>query len=106
MSKYHAIREVVDGITFDSRKEASRYRQLRLMERAKAIQDLKLQVSFPLIKKSKYGREIKYVCDFAYYEDGHLVVEDVKSPATANNKVYKLKKRLMQEIYGITIKET
>lgn len=106
MSKYHSIKEKVDGITFDSRKEAARYRQLKLMEQAKAIQDLKLQVSFPLIKKSKYGREIKYVCDFAYYEDGHLVVEDVKSRITANNRAYRLKKRLMQELYDITIKET
>ena len=106
MNKYHAKKEKVDGITFDSRKEASRYRQLKLLERAKAIQDLKLQVVFPLIKKSMYGREIKYVADFVYYEDGHMVVEDVKSKVTANNQVYKLKKRLMAEYYGIVIRET
>lgn len=106
MNKYNAKRETVDGITFASKHEASRYRQLKLMERAKAIQDLKLQVTFPLVKKSKYGREIKYVADFVYYEDGKLVVEDAKSKATANNKVYKLKKRLMQELYDITIRET
>lgn len=106
MSKYHSEKEVVDGITFHSRKEARRYRQLLLLERAKAIQDLKLQVAFPLVKKSKYGREIKYISDFTYYEDGHLVVEDVKSPATRNNPLYRLKFRLMQELYDITIKET
>lgn len=105
MSKYHSVKEEVDGIVFHSKKEASRYRQLKLMERAKAIQDLKLQVAFPLIKKSEHGREIKYIADFVYYDNGHLVVEDVKSRATVT-PVYKLKRRLMQEMYGITIKET
>lgn len=106
MNKYHAKKETVDGIRFDSKHEAQRYRELKLMERAKAIQDLKLQVAFPLIKKSSYGREIKYVADFVYYEDGKMVVEDAKSKATADNKVYTLKKRLMAELYGIEIKET
>lgn len=103
VSKYHAKKEVVDGITFASRKEASRYRQLKLLEKAKAIQDLKLQQKFPLIPKSKYGREIRYVSDFTYYENGVLVVEDTKGYKT---DVYKLKKRLMAEKYGIEIKET
>lgn len=102
-SKYHAKKETVDGITFASRKEASRYRQLKLLERAKAIQDLQMQVKFPLIPKSKYGREIRYIGDFVYYEDGHMVVEDTKGFKT---DVYKLKKRLMAEKYGIEIKET
>lgn len=102
-SKYHAIPTVIDGIKFASRKEALRYRQLKLMEQGKAIQDLKMQVAYPLIKKSKYGREIKYVADFTYYDNGHLIVEDVKGVRTP---VYKLKKRLMAEIYNIEIKET
>lgn len=102
-SKYHAVKEEVDGITFASRKEAQRYRELKLMERAKAIQDLQIQVAFPLIKKSAYGREIKYIADFVYYDNGHMVVEDTKGFRT---DVYKIKKRLMAEIYGITIKET
>ena len=102
-SKYHAEKERVDGITFASRKEARRYRQLKLLERAKAIQDLKLQVTFPLIRKSEHGREIKYVADFVYYENGKLVVEDTKGYRT---DIYKLKKRLMAELYGIEIRET
>ena len=103
MSKYKAVKEVVDGITFASKHEARRYRQLKLMERAKTIQDLHLQVAFPLIKKSKHGREIKYVADFVYYENGHMVVEDAKGYRT---DIYKLKKRMMAELYGIEIKET
>lgn len=103
MSKYHSVKEEVDGIVFASKKEASRYRQLKLMEQAKAIQDLRIQVAFPLIKKSQHGREIKYVADFVYYDNGHLVVEDTKGYRT---DVYKIKKRLMAEFYGIKIKET
>jgi hypothetical protein len=97
------VKETVDGIKFASKKEASRYRQLVLLEKAKAIQDLKLQVAFPLIRRSRWGREIKYVADFTYYEDGVLVVEDTKGFRT---DVYKLKKRLMGELYGIEIRET
>ena len=94
-----------DGITFDSKHERDRYVELTLLEKAKVIQDLKTQVSFPLIPKSKYGREIKYVADFTYYENGELVVEDTKSPIT-KTPVYRLKKRLMAEKYDIEIKET
>lgn len=103
MSKYHAKRTTVDGIKFDSKKEANRYLELKLLEKAKAIQDLHLQVTFPLVKKSQYGREIKYIADFVYYENGHMVVEDTKGFKT---DVYKLKKRLMAELYGIEIRET
>ena len=101
--KYHARKTEVDGIKFDSKREANRYVELKLMEQAKAIQDLKLQVKFPLVKKSPHGREIVYIADFVYYEDGKMVVEDSKGFKT---DVYKLKKRLMAELYGIEIKET
>jgi len=103
MSKYHSVKTTIDGIKFDSKKEANRYLELKLLEQADAIQDLRMQVAFPLIKKSPYGREIKYIADFTYYEDGKLVVEDSKGFRT---DVYKLKKRLMAETYGIEIRET
>ena len=102
-NKYHAQKTEVDGIVFDSKKEANRYCELKLLEKAKAIQDLRCQVAFPLVKKSEFGKEIKYVADFVYYDNGHLVVEDTKGYRT---DVYKLKKRLMAEYYGIKIKET
>lgn len=101
-SKYHAKKTVVDGITFDSKKEATHYQELKLLERAGEIHDLKLQVPFVLIDKSAHGRQIKYVADFVYYQDGQMVVEDVKGFKT---DVYKLKKRLMAERYEIEIKE-
>lgn len=103
MSKYHAKKTKVGDKTFDSKKEANRYAELVLMERAKAIADLKTQVKFPLIAKSAYGREIVYIADFVYYEDGKLIVEDAKGFRT---DVYRLKKRLLAEKYNIVIRET
>jgi len=105
MNKYKAKKAKFNGITFDSKHERDRYIELVLLEKAKAIQDLKTQVAFPLIAKSKYGREIVYKADFTYYCDGKLVVEDTKSPAT-KTPLYRLKKRLLAERYGIVIKET
>ena len=103
MSKYHARKTEVDGIVFDSKKEALRYRELLLLQRAGVIKGLRMQVPYTLIEKSKYGREIKYVADFVYRENEEMVVEDTKGIKTP---VYRLKKRLLAEIYGIEIKET
>lgn len=102
-SKYHAKKTVLDGITFDSKKEAKRYLELKAMEKVGTIKNLQLQVPFILIEKSKYGRSIKYVADFVYNRNGSKVVEDVKGVKTP---VYKLKKRLMAEKYGIIVLET
>lgn len=102
-SKYNAKKVTVDGITFDSKKESKRYLELKAMEKVGAIQKLHLQVPFVLIEKSKYGRSIKYVADFVYNKNGLKIVEDVKGVKTP---VYKLKKRLMAEKYGIVILET
>lgn len=101
--KYRNKKTSVDGIRFDSKKEAKRYLELKILEKAGAIQDLRRQVPYVLINKSSYGRAIKYVADFVYYEDDKLVVEDVKGVRTP---VYKLKKRLMAERFGIEVKET
>lgn len=103
MPKYHNSKTVIDGIRFDSKKEAKRYLELKILEKAGAIKDLRRQVPYVLINKSRYGRAIKYVADFVYYEDDKLVVEDVKGVRTP---VYKLKKRLMAERFEIEVKET
>lgn len=103
-NKYHAIKTEVDGIIFDSKKEAKRYGELKLLQRAGEISDLELQVPYILIKKSKYGRDIKYIADFVYKDkNGKVVVEDNKGVRT---DVYKLKRRLMAEIYNIEIYES
>ena len=110
--KYHNQRVIVDGITFDSKKEANRWAELKLMEKAGLIRDLKRQVPFVLIptqrdeKGKVIEREVRYIADFVYREKGKLsrTVEDVKSPAT-KTAVYKIKKKLMLYRLGIIIKE-
>ena len=99
-NKYGNRKAEVDGITFDSRKEARRYADLKLLQKAHAIYDLKLQVPFELQPKFKdeEGHIIKpitYIADFTYYKDGKLVIEDVKSDATKRDAVYRLKKKMM-----------
>lgn len=102
-SKYGAVKTEIDGIVFDSKHEAARYQELRLLERAGEINNLRFQVPYILIDKSKYGRSIKYVADFVYERNGDQIVEDAKG---ARTPVYRLKKRMMAERYGIEIKET
>ena len=102
MSKYRAKPTVIDGIRFASRKEAQRYTELRLLERAGQISELRLQVPYELIPKHGRERAIKYIADFVYNEGGKTIVEDVKGYRT---DVYKLKRRLMYERYGIEIRE-
>lgn len=103
MNKYHARRTEAEGIVFDSAAEARRFRELRLLERAGGISALRRQVPYVLIEKSPHGRAVVYRADFVYTEGGREVVEDVKGMRTA---VYRLKRRLMAEKYGITIRET
>ena len=123
-SKYNNKKIVVDGIVFDSQKEAMRYGQLKLLERAGEISDLKLQVPFELIPNqyetverfSKSGKRLKdglklvergvtYVADFTYKSGENIVVEDVKSKATRKKESYIIKRKLMRYLKGIAIKE-
>ena len=122
-SKYGNRKTVVDGITFDSKKEANRFRELQLLERAGKITALQRQVKYVLIptqrefsneiyKKGAHQghfkpgqvleKECSYIADFAYIQDGAYVVEDTKGVRT---EAYKIKWKLMLERYGIQIKE-
>ena len=103
-SKYHNKKTIIDGIEFDSKKEANRYLELKLLQKANKISNLRLQVPFVLIEKSNYGRTIKYIADFVYYDNDakNDVIEDTKGYRT---DVYKLKKRLLAERYNIDIHE-
>ena len=102
MSKYHSRKTTAYGITFDSKKEADRYCELRLLEMAGKIKELDLQVQFvlqPAFKKNgKTIRAITYVADFEYYdlEKGKYIVEDVKGYKT---KEYLLKKKMFEYRY-------
>lgn len=109
-SKYNAQPDARGKIKFDSKKEAGRYDELMILLRAGKISDLKLQPQFTLQESyvTPDGirvRAIRYVADFCYTDaSGVTVVEDVKSKAT-KTRVYKIKKKLMLERFGITIKE-
>lgn len=101
-NKYRNVRTVVDGKTFASRREANRYTELRLLERAGAVSNLETQVRYPL---NVNGILIShYVADFKYFDRGKKawVVEDAKGFAT---DVYKIKKKLVRALYGIDIIE-
>ena len=103
-SKYGNEKIRYDGEIFDSKLEFYRWIDLKILQKAGKIENLKRQVKIPLIEKSEYGREISYIADFAYQEHGQLMIEDTKSKAT-KTPLYRLKKRLVAEKYGIIIKE-
>ena len=94
---------------FDSKKELVRYQELKMLEKAGMIKNLERQVPFEIIpSQAENGRiverAVKYVADFTYYENGQLVVEDVKSPATRTDS-YKIKRKLMRHVLGICVRE-
>lgn len=121
-SKYRNIKTVVDGITFDSKKEAKRYQELKLMEKAGEIENLEYQKIYDLVIKDMHPEGqmrgdvmvsiCKYKADFSYSIPfspgvwGKDVVEDVKSEITRKLPAYRIKKKLMKAIYGIDILET
>lgn len=123
MNKYHNKKVEVNGILFDSKKEAKRYKELLLLERSGSIQQLERQVKFVLIPAQRefsneiyqsgknkgsfkpgkiLERECAYIADFAYVRDNRLVVEDTKGFRTAD---YIIKRKLMLKEYGIRITE-
>ena len=119
MRKYGNKKITVNGRTFDSKREANRYCELALLERAGQIQNLEMQKEFELIPtqreilpeldkngKHKVGKVIerpcKYKADFVYTENGKTVVEDTKGYRTTD---YVIKRKLMLYIHGIRIRE-
>lgn len=124
-TKYYNKKVVVDGIEFDSKKEAERYRELCLLQKAGKITQLRLQVPFELVPnqyetvtvqlktKTKeveklVERKIEYIADFVYVdlESHELVVEDVKGYKMGGAyEVFKIKRKLMLKAYGIKVRE-
>lgn len=98
-SKYGNKRVVIDGIKFHSKKEGRRYLELKMLQGAGEIQDLELQPSFELQKKFTHKgtnyRNIRYVADFRYKENGEVIVEDVKSSGTKKLLHYTMKKKML-----------
>lgn len=114
MRKYRNNKVTVDGIEFDSKKEAVRYSQLKALLMAGEIANLELQREFELIPNQRgedgkvIERAVKYRSDFAYMQDGRLVVEDVKGYRDPKGGAYAkfvLKRKMMLYFYGIRVKE-
>lgn len=103
--KYHNTKTVADGIKFDSKLEAERYAQLKMMERAGVIRDLELQPEYELIpsfkKDGKTWRKTVYKADFRYIlaEDDKTIIEDVKGSAAMITDVFRLKQKLFEYKY-------
>ena len=107
--KYNAVKTEIDGIIFDSKKEAEYYKNLLLLKQAGEVVDIKLQPEFELqegyIKDGAKIRPIKYIADFlVVYKDGHIEIIDTKG--YRKDKVYLLKKKLFHyKFKSLTIKE-
>jgi len=101
--KYRSKRVSYMGQEFDSKKEARRFAWLEQEERLGNIQKLEVQPRFDIIMN---GIKVAfYKADFSYIRDGKEIIEDVKSEITAKNPTYRLKKKLVEAQYGITISE-
>lgn len=119
-NKYYSKKIEVNGIVFDSKKEAKRFGELSLLEKAGTITELQRQVKYVLlpaqrepdtvgkrggtIKGKTIEKECSYIADFVYHdaETGNLIVEDTKGFRT---KDYIIKRKLMLYIHGIRIQE-
>lgn len=128
-AKYGSVKTVIDGITFDSKRESQRYHELKLQQQAGHIRGLRWQPRYTLCALVVDGADLSnvnegaivntrrpvcdYIADFEY-EQPHprmpttywmKVVEDVKSPATRKKEVYRLKRKLFEAQYGLAITE-
>lgn len=104
-NKYSNDKVYIGGEEFDSKREARRYQELLLLQKAGKISDLKRQVKFELIPKQDGERACTYIADFVYHNAdlGNMVVEDCKGYKT---EVYRIKKKLMLWVHKIKIFET
>ena len=101
MSKYKAVRVEVDGVWFDSKREAAHYQELKMLARSGVISELELQPVFQLIVNGM--KVCTYIADFRYKDrDGHMCVEDSKGVRTP---VYKLKVKLLEALHQVRVIE-
>ena len=106
-NKYGAKKTLVGDINFDSKKEAGRWMELQLLERAGVISELQRQVKIDLMGQhgpllTRTGRKMRFTVDFAYTEKGAVIYEDVKGYATRDYEVRVAAARAM----GLEVKET
>ena len=100
-NKYNARKVNRDGYVFDSQREANRYSELRVLERAGEIGALEVHPRYILQEAfddawGTHYRPIHYVGDFVYWENGDHIVEDVKGVET---QVFKIKRKLFAKRY-------
>jgi hypothetical protein len=112
LPKYRNQKQKTKQGTFDSKKEHSRYGELKILEEAGIISALQTQVWFEVVPRQideKTGkvteRASRYIADFVYMQDGKMVVEDTKSPITRMEPAYVLKRKLMLLVHGVKIVE-
>lgn len=99
-SKYGNKKVVIDGIKFDSKREAQRYGALQLMLKAGLISNLRMQVPYQIVINGK--KCFKYLADFVYDDGGKEIIEDVKGFRTP---LYRLKKKIVEAWFGVVIVE-
>ncbi len=108
-SKFNARKTVLDGITFDSAREARRWSELLLLQRGGNITGLERQVVYVLAPAVKLHAEarikpaLRYIADFRYYvpETGETIVEDAKGHETEGARI---KRHLMATVHGIGVR--
>lgn len=104
-NKYRNTITYYKNIRFSSKKERDRYITLKQLEKAGIIKELELQPKFLLLDtihyKGKTYPKTYYIADFKYFdkEKGKYIIEDIKSPITAKDKVYRLKIKMLLEKY-------
>ena len=121
-SKYNATKVAVDGDIYDSKKEARRGTELALAEKAGEIQNLRRQVKFVLVPEQRepdtvgprggkkrgklIEKELAYIADFVYEQDGQTIVEDVKGYRDGGAyRMFVVKRKLMLFLRGIRVTE-
>lgn len=92
-SKYNNCKVILDGYVFDSKAEARRWQELKLLEQKNVIQKLQRQVPYVIVPKGPDERAVKYIADFQYRSEGRTIVEDVKGMKTQS---YILKRKMFK----------
>jgi hypothetical protein len=100
-SKYNAKKTLVDGIIFDSKKEAARYVELKLLQKQGHIKNLERQVRVDVTHNATLL--FFWKADFAYFENGKRIYEDVKGFETP---LWRLKKKILKAMLNIHVRQT
>lgn len=107
--KYRNVKTTFGGLTFDSKREAARWAELTMLERAGQISMLRRQVRYELAPSVKFAGKVRaqpplrLIVDFEYLENGEKVIEDVKGMVTT---AFTIKRHLMKSVHGLEVRVT